>query len=183
VIRHTVCYSVYRINEELEGRAKKILIHYGRRAVEAGCKHVTRILGKAHHPKALICEASEKRGIDYILIGRRGLSAFDRFVAGSVSKYVGDELCEATRQAWCLEELFLCVVSSSSFSAGKFVFFEGGGVLSFLFLPSFLLLLLNLRVAFVLQRCFFFALVLLSCSSVLTLCVYVCVFYFYFSCR
>mmetsp|Transcript_10951 Transcript_10951/g.27681 ORF Transcript_10951/g.27681 Transcript_10951/m.27681 type:complete len:172 (-) Transcript_10951:277-792(-) len=80
--------SVYRINEELEGRAKKILIHYGRRAVDAGCKHVTRILGKAHHPKALICEAAEKRGIDYILIGRRGLSAFDRFVAGSVSKYV-----------------------------------------------------------------------------------------------
>jgi len=46
------------------------------------------LLGVSNHVGEIITQAVEKKKIDYLVIGRRGMSQIKRFFAGSTSKYV-----------------------------------------------------------------------------------------------
>lgn len=69
-----------------EQKAKKILVHYGRKAKEAGVKYT--MMKGTDHPGELICRAVKQYGIHQCLVGRRDLGTMERLFAGSTSKYV-----------------------------------------------------------------------------------------------
>eukprot|EP01114_Cavostelium_apophysatum_P002036 TRINITY_DN1177_c0_g1_i1.p1 TRINITY_DN1177_c0_g1~~TRINITY_DN1177_c0_g1_i1.p1 ORF type:complete len:196 (-),score=28.85 TRINITY_DN1177_c0_g1_i1:55-642(-) len=45
------------------------------------------LTGGSSHVGELICQTAEKRGIDFIVLGRRGLGKLERLLVGSTSKY------------------------------------------------------------------------------------------------
>jgi len=75
------------LNSAADKKAKKVLVHYGHKAKELGI-NFTMMKGTDSNPGALICKAAETCGISNIVIGRRNLGSIERFVEGSVSKYV-----------------------------------------------------------------------------------------------
>lgn len=46
------------------------------------------ILARGSHIGQMICVAAEQKGIDFLVIGRRGMNRFSRLVVGSTSKHV-----------------------------------------------------------------------------------------------
>jgi len=76
--------TLYKVADE---KARKVLVHYGHKAQEAGVKFKM-MKGTNSNPGELICKAIENYGIDNCVLGRRGLGSFERFFAGSTSRYV-----------------------------------------------------------------------------------------------
>jgi len=76
--------TLYKVADE---KARKILVHYGHKAQEAGVKFKM-MKGTNSNPGELICKAIENYDIDTCVIGRRGLGSFERFFSGSTSRYV-----------------------------------------------------------------------------------------------
>jgi len=76
--------TLYKVADE---KARKILVHYGHKAQEAGIKFKM-MKGTNSNPGELICKAIENYDIDTCVIGRRGLGSFERFFSGSTSRYV-----------------------------------------------------------------------------------------------
>jgi len=71
-----------------EKKSKKVLVHFGHRAKEAGIAHFTLMKGSSSHSGELLCRAVKQYNIQNVVVGRRNLSGVQRFFAGSTSQYV-----------------------------------------------------------------------------------------------
>jgi len=91
VAEFAVYYNTYvsqtalQLNLQAEKRARRILIKYCQLCIQRGIKHFC-ILGQGE-TRDIICEQVEQRGIDTLVIGRKGLSTFERIIVGSVSEH------------------------------------------------------------------------------------------------
>eukprot|EP01090_Pellita_catalonica_P004981 TRINITY_DN147_c0_g1_i1.p1 TRINITY_DN147_c0_g1~~TRINITY_DN147_c0_g1_i1.p1 ORF type:complete len:208 (-),score=53.35 TRINITY_DN147_c0_g1_i1:22-645(-) len=74
-------------NDEGIREGKKLLRNFGRRARAAGVKNYLLVVLSGSHVGGLIVKRAETDGIDYLILGRRGLNRFKRFFMGSTSKY------------------------------------------------------------------------------------------------
>jgi len=77
-----------RYSDEIEETHRKHLLEYGRRCEEEGVRNYKPILARGSHIGQMICVAAEQKGIDFLVIGRRGMNRFSRLVVGSTSKHV-----------------------------------------------------------------------------------------------
>ena len=77
-----------RYSDEIEETHRKTLLEYGRRCEEEGVRNYKPILARGSHIGHMICVAAEQKGIDFLVIGRRGMNRFSRLVVGSTSKHV-----------------------------------------------------------------------------------------------
>jgi nucleotide-binding universal stress UspA family protein len=73
-------------NTQLENIHRGYLEDYASRCEKLGITYRC-ILAKGSHVGGLICKAVEDKGIDFLVIGRRGMNRFSRLVAGSTSRY------------------------------------------------------------------------------------------------
>jgi len=73
-------------NKQLEKVHRNYLEDYAERCESHGLKYHC-ILAKGSHVGGLLCKAVEEKGIDYLVLGRRGMNKFSRIVMGSTSKY------------------------------------------------------------------------------------------------
>jgi len=76
------------LNDASERKSKKVLVHFGHRAKEAGVAHFTLMKGSSSHSGELLCRAVKQYNIHNVLVGRRNLSGVQRFFSGSTSQYV-----------------------------------------------------------------------------------------------
>jgi nucleotide-binding universal stress UspA family protein len=67
-------------------RSRAILIHFGKKAKEAGLKYHLLTIVSAEAAEA-ICDVVDQKSIDMLIMGRRGIGAVKRFFLGSVSDY------------------------------------------------------------------------------------------------
>jgi len=81
-------YGVGFVYKQDEVQHRKYLRHYCIRCRRMGIKHYTPVLGQGDHVGAIICNAVKKKNIHNVVVGRRGMSLFKRFLSGSNSKYV-----------------------------------------------------------------------------------------------
>jgi len=75
------------LQEAEDRKAKKILVHYGIKAKQAGVKF-TMMKGCDSNPGSLICKAAQNYNITNVVMGRRSMGSVERFFVGSTSKYV-----------------------------------------------------------------------------------------------
>lgn len=76
---------LYGAQEEVKKEGKKLLQGYGRYCKRA--KVNFSLLISIGDPKDVICDAVDKKKIDFLIMGRRGMSKVKRIFLGSVSKY------------------------------------------------------------------------------------------------
>jgi len=79
----TLIESLQKVEDE---KARKILVHYGRRAKDLGIQY-SMMKGSENSPGSLLCKAVEQYNINNMVLGRRGLGTIHRFFVGSTSKY------------------------------------------------------------------------------------------------
>jgi len=84
VSSNVVVESQHALESETRARLKA----YGHSAKRLGVKNPHCLMATWSHVGEMICKAVEQKNIDYLVIGRRGLSNFERLVIGSTSKYV-----------------------------------------------------------------------------------------------
>jgi len=77
-----------RYSDEIEATHKKYLVEYSRRCDEEGVRNYKPILARGSHVGRMICAAAEQKGVDFLVVGRRGMNRLSRVVAGSTSKYL-----------------------------------------------------------------------------------------------
>jgi nucleotide-binding universal stress UspA family protein len=77
-----------KYSDEIEETHRKYLLDYGRRCDEEGVRYYNPILARGSHIGRMICAAAEKKGVDFLVVGRRGMNRFSRLVAGSTSKHL-----------------------------------------------------------------------------------------------
>lgn len=73
--------------EKIKEECKQTLRYYSKLA-KAQNVTVFPILGISNHVGEVICQAVDKKNIDFVIIGRRGMNKIKRFFMGSTSKYV-----------------------------------------------------------------------------------------------
>jgi len=74
----------------MELETERLLKKYGKYCQEQGIKHVFAVRGTAPHIGELICQAVDKKSIDVLIIGRRGISGIKRIFLGSTSRYCAE---------------------------------------------------------------------------------------------
>jgi len=75
------------IKKKMSHKAEQLLRSYGKLALEQKVKcHL--LLGVANDYGEMICKTAKSKGIDFIIVGRRGMSTFKRLLVGSNSKHV-----------------------------------------------------------------------------------------------
>eukprot|EP01119_Soliformovum_irregulare_P013531 TRINITY_DN3612_c0_g1_i1.p1 TRINITY_DN3612_c0_g1~~TRINITY_DN3612_c0_g1_i1.p1 ORF type:complete len:370 (-),score=95.95 TRINITY_DN3612_c0_g1_i1:56-1165(-) len=78
------------ITEQMQAHAnnegKRILAKYARLAKASGI-HWSTVLGVSNHVGEMICNQVDNKGIDVLIMGRRGMGAIKRMLVGSVSRY------------------------------------------------------------------------------------------------
>jgi len=79
-----VLESLQKIEDE---KARKILVHYGRKAKDLGIRY-TMMKGSDPNAGQLLCKAVKNYNIHQMVLGRRSMGGFQRFIVGSTSKYV-----------------------------------------------------------------------------------------------
>jgi nucleotide-binding universal stress UspA family protein len=77
-----------RYSDEIEATHKKYLVEYSRRCDEEGVRNYKPILARGSHVGRMICAAADQKGVDFLVVGRRGMNRLSRVVAGSTSKYL-----------------------------------------------------------------------------------------------
>jgi hypothetical protein len=70
-----------------EQKARKILVHYGKKCQALGFKF-TMMKGSDSNPGEMLCKAVLKYNIVTLVIGRRSMGGVERFFVGSTSRYV-----------------------------------------------------------------------------------------------
>jgi len=70
----------------LEKEAKERIRRIGLKCLDKGVKTVA-LIASATHVGEMICKAAEKKSIDILVVGRRGLGKVERILVGSTSKY------------------------------------------------------------------------------------------------
>jgi len=73
--------------QEAEHKTRALLGKYAENCRVAGVKNYHTVLGRGSHVGEVICKAVEKKKIDYLIVGRRGMSKIKRLFIGSTSKY------------------------------------------------------------------------------------------------
>jgi len=81
--------------EEL--KAKKVLVHYGLKAQQLGVRF-TLLKGMFYHTGELICQLVKRFYIKHVIVGRREIAEFKRWMTGSTSKYLLENIedCNVT---------------------------------------------------------------------------------------
>jgi len=81
--------------EEL--KAKKVLVHYGLKAQQLGVRF-TLLKGMFYHTGELICQIVKRFNIKHVIVGRREIAEFKRWMSGSTSKYLLENIedCNVT---------------------------------------------------------------------------------------
>jgi len=79
--------NIVEAQKYMEKETEKMLKKYGKMCHEWGVKNVFAVRGTAPHVGELICQATDKKAIDVLVIGRRGLSGVKRLFLGSTSRY------------------------------------------------------------------------------------------------
>jgi len=81
--------------EEL--KAKKVLVHYGLKAQQLGVRF-TLMKGMFYHTGELICQVVKRYNIKHVITGRREIAEFKRWMTGSTSKYIMENVedCNVT---------------------------------------------------------------------------------------
>jgi len=85
---YTTAEVLSSLNAAQEKKAKKILVHFGHRAKDAGVKNFTLMKGASSNAGELLCKAVKQYNIHTVVVGRRTLSGVRRFFVGSTSQYV-----------------------------------------------------------------------------------------------
>jgi len=78
---------VIKAEREVEIRTRELLSKYVAYCRSVGVKNHHTILGRGTHVGEVICKAVEKKNVDYLVVGRRGMSKIKRLFIGSTSKY------------------------------------------------------------------------------------------------
>jgi nucleotide-binding universal stress UspA family protein len=73
-------------NTQLENIHRSYLEDYAERCDSLGIKYHC-ILAKGSHIGGLLCKAVDEKGIDFLIVGRRGMNKFNRILVGSTSRY------------------------------------------------------------------------------------------------
>ena len=81
-------HLVREAQEQLKTQSSALLHKYGDRARAAGFKNIHLIRGISTHEGEFIVHCAEKKQIDMVFMGRRGMGSIQRFFVGSTSKYV-----------------------------------------------------------------------------------------------
>jgi nucleotide-binding universal stress UspA family protein len=84
-------------SEVEELRAKKVLVHYGLKAQQLGVRF-TLMKGMFYHAGELICQMVKRYNIKHVITGRREIAEFKRWMTGSTSKYIMENVedCNVT---------------------------------------------------------------------------------------
>jgi len=85
-VGYTTPMFIESIRKSAEERARKILVHYGRKAQNAKV-HFTMMKGSAVNPGEMLSQAVERYEIDNLVMGRRSLGSLERWWVGSTSKF------------------------------------------------------------------------------------------------
>lgn len=78
-----------QVQRDVKAHGISLVKHFIRLAHTEGIQktRVHGVVGTSPHAGEMLCQAVEKKGIDILVIGRRGMGALKRFVMGSTSKY------------------------------------------------------------------------------------------------
>lgn len=88
MLSHGLPYNVYESAQTLAEKAAAKLLHfYGRLCQRRGIHHVL-LMGVSNNVGEMVCQACEKKKIDFLVVGRRGIGKLKRVLVGSNSKYV-----------------------------------------------------------------------------------------------
>jgi len=84
-------------SEVEELKAKKVLVHYGLKAQQLGVRF-TLLKGMFYHAGELICQMVKRYNIKHVIVGRREIAEFKRWMTGSTSKYIMENVedCNVT---------------------------------------------------------------------------------------
>jgi len=84
---HGIPPNIYQDAQEKAKKETATLLHkYGRICEQAGIKHGL-LLGISNHVGEMITQAVDKKKIDFLFVGRRGMGTIKRIFVGSTSKY------------------------------------------------------------------------------------------------
>jgi len=102
-----------QVQEDVNARSRHLLHIYSDKCRSLGLKNVRLLHASGSHVGQTICDMVDKKKINHLVIGRRGVSSFQRIFTGSTSKYcvenanaivtvakscLPDELHETTRE-------------------------------------------------------------------------------------
>ncbi|MEW4354421.1 universal stress protein [Streptococcus pneumoniae] len=76
------------VYEELQTEAKKLMADYEEKARAAGLTDVVTIIEMGNPKTLLATDIPDANGVDLILVGATGLTAFERLLIGSSSEYI-----------------------------------------------------------------------------------------------
>lgn len=79
-----------RENETSLSMSRATVASYLKKAREIGVAKVTGLTGLTDHVGEFICKVSADRTVDFLVLGRRGMSRLKRLFVGSVTKYCFD---------------------------------------------------------------------------------------------
>jgi len=66
---------------------KRLLGQYSSLCKQEQVQHVKLLLSESSHVGQAVCDAAEEHKVDWLFLGRRGMSSIKRFFVGSTSKY------------------------------------------------------------------------------------------------
>jgi hypothetical protein len=76
-----------KYSDEILEQHKQYLLDCARRCAEQGVKYFKPILARGRHIGEMVCKAAEQKGVDFLVVGRRGMNRYSRLLTGSTSKY------------------------------------------------------------------------------------------------
>ncbi|GGE38045.1 universal stress protein [Streptococcus himalayensis] len=76
------------VYEELQAEAKKLMANYEEKARAAGLSDIVTIIEMGNPKTLLATDIPDANGVDLILVGATGLTAFERLLIGSSSEYI-----------------------------------------------------------------------------------------------
>jgi nucleotide-binding universal stress UspA family protein len=94
---YTAPNIVKDLAEVEELKSKKVLVHYGLKAQQLGVRF-TLLKGMFYHTGELICQIVKRFNIRHVIVGRREVTEFKRWISGSTSKYLLENIedCNVT---------------------------------------------------------------------------------------
>jgi nucleotide-binding universal stress UspA family protein len=78
---------VHLAEKKAEQHTRTNLLHFAEKAKKLGIKYHL-LMGKSHHVGEVVCKAVDKKAIDFLVVGRRGMGAVKRTLLGSTSRYL-----------------------------------------------------------------------------------------------
>jgi len=76
-----------QVQEDVNARSRHLLHTYSDKCRSLGLKNVKLLHASGSHVGQTICDMVDKKKVDHLVIGRRGISSFQRLFTGSTSNY------------------------------------------------------------------------------------------------